>query len=77
MVSDVNSSHCLGGQGPHSLVELGEEPIRCGQGEDRPVVVGVAVHVEQTRASGVGQSGQGGLAAALADIHHAFEHRKE
>ena len=58
------------GQGPGGF---GHEVGGAGEGEDRPVVVGVAVLVEQRGAGGSGQPAQDGLVASLADIDHALE----
>ena len=46
---------------------------RAGQGEDRTVVVGVAVQVEQGGAGGLGELAQDRVVPALADVDHALD----
>ena len=52
---------------------VGHQVGGAGEGEDRAVVVGVAVQVEQGGAGGGGQVGEDRLVAALADVDHALE----
>ena len=46
---------------------------RAGEREDRPVVVRVAVQIEERRAGTGGQRREDGLIAALADVDDALE----
>ena len=45
------------------------------EGEDRPVVVWVTVHVEEIVAAGVPQHREHLVVGSLADVHDALKHR--
>ena len=49
--------------------------VRAGEGEHRPVVVGVDVDVEQGRAARGGQRVEPGVVASLRHVRHALQHR--
>ena len=68
--AQVEPGHAQRGE---RLGGLGDLVRRSGQGEDRPVVVRVAVQVEQDRRGGRGQLGEESLVAALAHVGHALE----
>jgi hypothetical protein len=52
---------------------LGHQVDGAGESEDRPVVIRVAVPIEQSRAGGSRNATKDRFVAALADVDHALE----
>jgi len=72
VAAQVEQSDGRAGKGSDRRLQLVGRP---GQGEDRPVVVGVLVHIEHRGTAGADQAGDDAAVAALADVDYALQHR--
>jgi hypothetical protein len=68
--AEIEMGDALPGQRPDGAGHLFGA---AGQGEDRSVVVRIAMEVEEHRARGDGQMSQNGLVTALADVDNALD----
>ena len=67
----------MSGDGFRELDGRALDPFRGvgGEGEDRPVVVGIGVHVEQGTPTRGGEPVDDVTASPFRHVRHAFEHR--
>jgi hypothetical protein len=74
VVAEIHERHGLGRHGSNAGLE---EVAGSGQGQHRPVVARVPMHIEQAWARRACEGGEHFVAAALTHVEHTFEHQSE